>query len=154
MKDESSDDDEFRALGDDVGRDGMRFWWAACGFDGGADGFSVTKDFYFENIARLVSGGNEVAEGDSAVVGIIVVGIGVDVLSVDLNNDIAFLDSGLVGWTVFEDGGHVNASFDIRDFEEVTELGVAGGGEGHAAFCKAEIGSVGDVSEEVSGYRS
>lgn len=72
-------------------------------------------------------------------------------MSVDLGDDVAFFDAGLVGGTVFEDGGDVNAAFDIRDFEEAPKLGVACGGEGHSAFCEALVTPVGDVAEEVAG---
>lgn len=75
LKDETADDDELGSLRDNIGRHGVGFGRPAGGLESGADGFPVSEDFYFENIARLVRGGDEVTDGDAAVVGVVVVSV-------------------------------------------------------------------------------
>lgn len=62
LEDETADDDELGSLRNHVGRHGVGFGRPARGFDGGADGFPVSEDFHFENIACLVRGGDEVTD--------------------------------------------------------------------------------------------
>lgn len=72
-------------------------------------------------------------------------------MSVNLSDDVAFFDAGLVRGTVFEDGGNVDAPFDVRDFQKAPKLGVARGRECHSAFREALVTTVGDVAQEMAG---